>query len=530
MLNILTEPLISFNQTGGGRANASLPEVYAALMTDRVDSFPSLRPHQRHAWHAFLVQLAAMARRRAELAEPPEDAEEWLRLIRGLTPDHPEDEPWQLVVDDITKPAFMQPPARSEDKLAEYKSRVATPDELDMLVTSKNHDLKAAVAAQAGVDDWLFALITLQTMAGFDGAGNFGIARMNGGLGNRPRFALAPFAQSLGRHVRRDLTALLEYRPEILAEYPMTDNGATLLWNMPWDGTAAEALLPNRLAPFFIEICRRIRLGSNADGSLYGIRATSKTARIEAKALNGQMGDPWTPVDLKGNKSLTLAAGGFTYKRVTDYLTSADWKRPVLMKADQSEKSSSETMQLVARAMVRGQGKTEGYYERSIPIKEKFRTAMQRGAGIQELGNLAKARIGEISNVQRILSHAIQVFAAGGDSANVKPEHRRLASPWLNRLDEIIDARFFDDLQTEFEADAPEERQQIRNRWLLNDQDEDGVVDYARIILSKAIDSLPCPKIHRYKARVNAEGLFEGRIRSAAGLPGLFDTTNKEVE
>ena len=511
MLNILTEPLISFNQTGGGGVNASLPEVYAALMADRVDSFPSLRPHQRHAWHTFLVQLAAMSLHRAELAEPPEDAGEWLRLIRGLTPDCPEDEPWQLVVDDITKPAFMQPPARSADKLAEYKSRVATPDELDILVTAQNHDLKAAVAAQANVDDWLFALITLQTMAGYDGAGHFGVARMNGGLGNRPGFSLAPFAQSIGRHVRRDLTALLEYRPEILAEYPMTDDGATLLWNMPWDGTAAEALPPNRLDPLFIEICRRIRLGSNADGSLYGIRATSKTARIEAKALNGQMGDPWTPVDLKGNKSLTLAAGGFTYKRVTDYLTSADWKRPVLMKADQSEKSSSETMQLVARGMVRGLGKTAGYYERSIPIKEKFRKAIQTGVGLEDVCALARSRLDQISNVQRILSHAIQVFAAGGDSAKVKPEHRRLASPWLNRLDEIIDARFFDDLQTEFEADAPEERQQIRDIWL--QQDNVGVVAHARSILSNAITSLPCPEIRRYKARVNAEGLFEGRIR-----------------
>ena len=80
-------------------------------------------------------------------------------------------------MDDITKPAFMQPPAsvhpRSEK---DYQgNEVATPDELDILVTSKNHDLKSSVAAQAGVDDWIFALITLQTMEGFGGAGNYGM-------------------------------------------------------------------------------------------------------------------------------------------------------------------------------------------------------------------------------------------------------------------------------------------------------------------------------------------------------------------
>ena len=43
----------------------SLPETYAALMRDEVGSFPALRPHQRHAWHAFTVQLGAMALHRA---------------------------------------------------------------------------------------------------------------------------------------------------------------------------------------------------------------------------------------------------------------------------------------------------------------------------------------------------------------------------------------------------------------------------------------------------------------------------------
>ena len=191
MLNILTVPLMCMT-TEKGTWEASLPTVYAALMIDRVEAFPALRPHQRHAWHAFLVQLGAMAMHWAGVSEPPTDAEGWKELIRGLTRDYPGDEPWQLVVEDITRPAFMQSPASSQDKEKEYKSVVATPDELDMLVTSKNHDLKSAVASQAGLDDWIFALVTLQTMEGFGGAGNYGISRMNGGLGSRPAFSLAP--------------------------------------------------------------------------------------------------------------------------------------------------------------------------------------------------------------------------------------------------------------------------------------------------------------------------------------------------
>ena len=124
MHNLLIDPLIRFDRSEGGRAEASLPQVYAALMADEVEAFPALRPHQRHAWHAFLVQLGAMAMHRANVDTPPDTAGEWENLIRGLTPepDYPDDEPWRLVVDDITKPAFMQPPASSQEQAKDYKS------------------------------------------------------------------------------------------------------------------------------------------------------------------------------------------------------------------------------------------------------------------------------------------------------------------------------------------------------------------------------------------------------------------------
>ena len=126
------------------------------------------------------------------------------------------------------------------------------------------------------------------------------------------------------------------------------------------------------------------------------------------------------------------------------------------------------------------------------------------------------------------MSHAVQVFAARGDADKVSPEHRVLARPWLNKLDEIVDRTFFDDLQTEFESDDSDERQSIRNEWLLNNRD--GVVDHARNILHDAEDSLPCPALYRYRARVNAEGLFEGRIRGNSGLPFLFFPEQKETD
>ena len=318
----------------------------------------------------------------------------------------------------------------------------------------------------------------------------------------------------LGGHVKRDVRALL-------ADYPKDASGHGLLWLLPWDGTGSESLLRNQLDPLYVEVCRRVRLRSGEDGRLYAIRASSKAARIEGKDLKGRTGDPWTPHNPKRDGlPLTLASGGFTYKRVTEYLS--NWHRPELLKPTREEQRSDDTMQLVARAAVRGQGKTEGYYERSIPVRSKTRNAMLRRSGrdsVEDLGNLAQQRVERIGRVQRILSHAIQTFLARGDSDNTSPEQRQLAGPWLNRLDEIIDDHFFDDLQDEFEADDDPGRDRIHNDWLRN-----VVVQNARKILNDATDSLPCPAIHRYKARDAAEGLFEGRLRGNNGLAFLFDS------
>ena len=224
MYNLLTDPLIRFNHSNNGAVQATLPEVYVALMTDKVESFSALRPHQRHAWHAFLVQLGAMAINQGGENDPPEDAATWTKFLLGLTSDFPDDDPWHLVVEDITKPAFMQAPASSKKREKDYKSRVTTPDGLDMLVTSKNHDLKAATVFQASPDYWIFALITLQTMQGFSGNKNYGISRMNGGMGSRPAFGFTP-SERFGAHVKRDIAVLLEQRSSLAEEFQFTREG-----------------------------------------------------------------------------------------------------------------------------------------------------------------------------------------------------------------------------------------------------------------------------------------------------------------
>ena len=199
---LLDEPLIRTRGPAGAPERHTLPGLLAALARDAVRDFPALRPHQRHPWHAFLVQVAALALHRAGAAEPFDDAASWREALLALTPDDPEGAAWCLIAPP-ERPAFMQPPD-PQGRLSGWKGPLHSPDELDMLVTSKNHDLKAARMGQAEPDDWLMALISLQTQEGFLGAGNYGISRMNGGFASRPALGVAPKAW-WGLRWRRDL-------------------------------------------------------------------------------------------------------------------------------------------------------------------------------------------------------------------------------------------------------------------------------------------------------------------------------------
>ena len=530
MYNILTEPLIRIETSDAGRVEASLPQVYAALMADEVEAFPALRPHQRHAWHAFLVQLGAMAMYRTGLQDPPDTAQEWADLIRGLTKrDFPDDEPWQLVVDDIEEPAFMQPPASSAEKSEEYGTKPARrgkqtvrvqdkdkicrcADELDMLVTSKNHDLKRAVAEETREDDWVFSLITLQTMEGVLGRGNYGISRMPSGYGNRSAFSFTPSIR-LGVHFCHDLSTLLKNRQVLLDEYPMADSGISLLWVQPWDGTSCEKKQISELEPFYIEICRRVRLRWG-DGELTALCANSDLkdgSRIVD--LKGLVGDPWMPVSNSTNQRGTPRAfleyrNKFSYERIVDGLTSPDWKAPILLKSLPEGDAF-----LVARGMVRGQGGTQGYHERVIPLRQRTLQVFGRTGGPQQLGDIARKRIYQVRQVEDILQHAIATFAAHGDSdrnshRNRRPSANNMARIWVNQLDEIVDFRFFDHLQTEFEAPGDAERDSIRAEWL-----NGFVVHSAEETLRDSWESLPCPDSQHLRARAISENVFNGRIK-----------------
>ena len=532
MYNILVEPLIRIDTSDRGRVEASLPQVYAALMDDKVEAFPALRPHQRHAWHAFLVQLGAMAMHRAGLDTPPTDADEWLRIIRGLTPDWPDDEPWQLVVDDIKTPAFMQPPANSNNKLAEYTSKLKTPDELDPLVTSRNHDLKSSVAVHNSMDDWVFALIAQQTMGGYSIAGSKAqyhtVSRVNGASGSRVAFSLTASTR-IGLHLKRDIMALREICCALREKYDhvFANRGIELVWVEKWDGTTVIDL--NQLNPFYIEICRRIRLSSGQDSDcIYGQQVGSKSRRINAQKLNGRVGDPWMPISIEGRSEGALRLtkeDRFGYKQISRCLDPTKYELPPAFVMD-SEKNSPTEMFLVARGIVSypkrpGSGtETWGYVEQAIPLSLKTIRVFGTTTGTQKLGEIAKDRVDQIKRVQDILLDAITTYVVGGKNIYKDLTRRQLAdlkkgdsiAIWVANMDRIIESKFFYHLQTEFEEDSIEKRTSIRQEWL-----KGFVIPNAEAVLVASWESLPCPDSQRLRATATSDNVFKGLINQQFG-------------
>lgn len=508
--SLLDEALIRWRCAARGDLHrSSLPDLFAAMARDEVRDFPALRAHQRHPWHAFLVQLAAIALHRADLAHPWGDAADWRAALLALTPDDAERAAWCLVAPP-DRPALLQAPVPGE-RVEDWKNLLRAADELDMLVTSKNHDLKAARARRAEPDDWLFALVSLQTQEGFLGAGNYGISRMNGGFASRPGVGVAPVGH-WGARWNADVRTLLAQRSVIAEQQGLAEEGGhALLWLLPWAGV--DSLAMQALDPLYIEVCRRVRL-ADAGGALQARVTGSKAARVASKDRNGITGDPWTPVDAAEGKALTVSAMGFEYKLMAELLTGARFTQGAAWRLDGWPEGAD--LQVVAQATVRGQGKTEGYHERRVPISPKLR---RRLAGPQRVAvaTMAKRRIAAIADLRKLLWSALVILFANGDGGDRNDSISEKAGRFARPFEQGEDARFFDDLAQEAEAEEAE-RTALHVQWLL------GLVARAEGVLTQAFEAGPRSGMQRYKARTAALSRFHGALRGPK--PALQDLAN----
>lgn len=452
-MNILNDDVFPVLGRAGGVSLSSLSELMARYATDELVDVLFLRPHQHAPWHGFMAQLAALALHRAAIGHVPEDADTWRSLLRALTPEWPEDEPWRLVVEDVTKPAFMQPPV-PKGMADPHKTAIATPDDLDVLVTAKNHGVKQGLAGEATPAAWIAALVQLQTTGGFLGAGNYGIARMNGGFATRPFIGLVPKG-GIGAHWRRDVEVMLGRRGwffERIEDFA-EEGGAALLWCLPWDGERSLEL--GGLDPWFIEICRRVRLYRHADDGIVARSVGSKVARVSAKDLKGNVGDPWIPLNREKDSAAYNRAP--TYRAMSEVLFEPEkWLRPLLLEWH----DGIDALPMRARfdVMARGQGVTEGQHLREVPIDNQRRRAFVSNAAERDrVARLARQMIEDAGTLQhKVLKAPLLTLIQAGD-AEVDFGDRtatKWVQRWLDAADQRIDEHFFEQLFMRAETES----------------------------------------------------------------------------
>jgi CRISPR system Cascade subunit CasA len=503
----------------GGQRRVSLPDLFALLEEDRVAGFPRLLPHQRHAWHAFLVQIACLVLENESLpvlGEGPcllglHDAEWWGGSLRRLTPGFARDEPWTLVVEDLAKPAFFQPPV-TDGPLKNWTGSKESPDELDVLVTSKNHGVKQVRMNTPEAEDWLFALVSAQTQGGYAGPGLYGIARQNGGYGTRTGFSFVS-GMTPGGQWARDARIILE-KLNNLAPAIFTNPRRALLWLEPWDGRTSWPLAD--LHPLFVEICRRIRLIPRGR-DLLALYTSTKGARLAAKDFNGVVGDPWIPVHVAAGK----AFGGLpTYRNLSRMLGKGEYTCPLLMQAHPCDPPTGMAAQ--CRILLRGQGKTAGYWERLIPIPG---SSLSWSRDIT--GDLAGKMVSLAEKAERnVLAPALKLFLAGGangDSGAGGGASRGGdgLSACVNALDRDVDEAFFPLLWKMLEqrelTGSDSEAEQL---W------SDELRRLAEKNFEASLDALPGVAASCLRARTEADLLFRKLLNRI--LPRAEKTEDKE--
>ncbi|TPW35998.1 hypothetical protein [Oecophyllibacter saccharovorans] len=543
-LNLLIEPLIRVHLMSEENVRYTrlhtLPGVFALMMQDKVEGFPALRPHQQSAWHMFLAQLGALALEEERLHTknstflPPTDETGWIYLLRQLTQrffcpgqEKPwQDAPWCLVVSDDQLPAFLQPPIPGGiSKNGKGVSVITTPDSLDLPIAAKNHDLKRKVLRNAAPDDWLFALISDQTMNGYSGRGHQGAARMNGGLSSRPFFGYSPLSGRPGAHLKRDLELMLDKRAEQLEIYegfyaskidgPL---GKGLLWLEPWDGK--KGLSFNELDLWFIDLCRRVRLIQTPSGALEALEATADATRItRAKETKGDTGDFWAPLKRTATeiKSFSPNFQGFSTPKICEILFNIDVKKETSWKIPPSltnlESDGDSTLLLRLSALTRGQGKTEGYHERIIPLPAPVYEGIS-DTGNRALGVKAQQQLLDLKCLENALGTACAQMAPSRESD--KKEKITAVNPYRERLRSKSDEKFFIILGQR--CKKPEHENKIYLDWLLT------LVDYtANTLLPEAMAAIRCPASRRLKAQVKAEKAFWNILRGKKSTFSALD-------
>jgi len=433
-MNLLDDPVFTV-RTSEGHEKCSLPRIYPLLQQDAVEGFAKLQAHQKQAWHCFLAQLGAIA---TENRPMPNSEDGWHEALSALTCR----EAWNLYTEDLSKPAFMQPPV-PEGTLDDFTQIDVAADDIPSL--AKNHGLKRTCIVKSEAEHWAYMLVNVQTSDTYAG-GAGGYPKASRGMEGRTFLTTTP-SLSLGLWIKHDIKRLHRYAQAVAKEYGYDLSGSTLLWTVPWGESASEEsrsgpLEPDQLHPWYIDCCRRIRKRET------WMITTADHMRVE-EPPGGKTGDPWAPIDKAEEAVLRPRDDTFRYDNLSSLLFTGDYIRPPGF-------SEVDDGYIVFRAMPKDYTERTSIRERIIRFYNVASDNPFDTPDESQIAEESRDRVKKAGEAESILDHVLLWLLKDFDAykKNSGKERKRIRQlterkRQINALHAAIDGKFFDRL---FEA------------------------------------------------------------------------------
>lgn len=403
--NLLNDKIIPISRDDEEIIYVNLAELMSYLGSEDSVTLCNIKPYQRPAFHQFTVQLSVCALDKAGSNILNNSADQWRDMILSIAPEHAFD----LYSNNPEQAAFMQPPmdltTYNEAKLNVEKHR-NSPDELTVLMTAKNHSTKFSTVSSGTTWDWICSLIEFQTLSKQGGNGHYCGVRMSGGFGTR---LMAGVYDSLdaGSMWRRDVSVLIKNLNKIRdthESFSKSSSAKTCLWLYPWDGN--EQINMSELNPMFIDVARRIRL-FESDGNIKVLYSTSKTTRVNARHLNGDIGDPWLPIKIDENKRSAVDYQRLDLAKLASILfpmkAGDNIEKPLLMKESYPDAKNP----FIYLAGFNGGKKITDFYEFVIPAPLGMVIRNLNDEIHEEIAQNASAMLKDIDVANRALKSAL---------------------------------------------------------------------------------------------------------------------------
>lgn len=303
---LLDEPWITLE---GEPLRQGLCGVLSALSLGEEIGFERVPADAFHPWHAFLVQvgaLASLAGARDGMPRMPTSHEEWRRALCWLSGRGERDAGAWNLLPAPGEVGFMQPAVTVKTGSARELKAHASVSPASAASSARGHDIKRTSIGRDW-ELWAYALVALQTSSGYGGRGLYGVERMNSGYGDRPfcGVRLESYTATWAHDVAVSILEMGRMRGSV--------DGVPLLWCETWDGPLAVA----DVHPLVVEVCRAIRL--RPDGVLEARPTPSR--RVDGPH-DGLHGDIWTPVSVSGGERKAASA---PTRRCADYREHSRW-------------------------------------------------------------------------------------------------------------------------------------------------------------------------------------------------------------